>query len=397
MSDNTIANRIQDTIVNIKKLDNFSELIIYFICFIIISLIIVWLLNIYTLDNRNCNYMNQLYINRPTLGNVIDKYNQDESNASELSINDKSNFRYKLFDYYIKTAYNSCCAGNYKNDFVNLCALKNCITQGVRCLDMQIYSLNDEPVIATASFDNNTTKETYNSLPLSSVLNTIYDHAFSQLYCPNWKDPLILHFRIMSNNKTIYNKIAKLLKHNLKDKLLSSKYSYENRNLNLGQEKLIDFVDKIIISVDKSNKTFIDTKLHEFINISSHSFYKRLLRYTNDVKFTPDMNELIEYNKTNMSLCLPDLGNVNINPDFDITNKFGVQLTAMAFQNNDTNLNVYNNEFTENNYAFILKHSDLRYVQETMSVEKIERKLYLSSKKQTNIQVGLGNTKSIII
>ena len=33
----------------------------------------------------------------------------------------------RLGDYFIKTAYNCCCAGNYKNDFVNICALKNLV------------------------------------------------------------------------------------------------------------------------------------------------------------------------------------------------------------------------------------------------------------------------------
>ena len=372
--------------------DNLPSIVLYFICFIIIVLMVLWVLNIYTLDSRNCNYMNQLYINRPKLANI------ESSNFNiENEQHNKNNFTHKLHDYYIKTAYNCCCAGNYKNDFVNLCALKNCITQGVRALDMQIYSLNDNPVIATASFDNNTTKETYNSLPLSTVLSTIYDYAFSQLFCPNWRDPLILHFRIMSDNKTIYNKIAKLLKQHLKDKLLSSKYSYENRNTNLTNDRILDFVDKIIISVDKSNKTFLDTKLHEFINISSNSFYMRLLRYTNDVKFTPDMKELIEYNKTNLSFCLPDLSNKILYPNFDITSKFGVQLTAMPFQNNDTNLEWYNDAFLQNNYAFILKDKKLRYIPETVVVETIPEKQRLSSDRRTVFQVGLGAPTTIII
>ena len=32
--------------------------------------------------------------------------------------------------------------GSYKNDYVNLCALKSCIKQGARCLDFEIYSVN---------------------------------------------------------------------------------------------------------------------------------------------------------------------------------------------------------------------------------------------------------------
>ena len=370
----------------IDKTDNISELIIYFICFIIIILIIIWLLNIYTLDSRNCSYMNKLY-SRPKLFNIDDRRNEADS-----SIHDQlDNFGHRLYDYYIKTAYNCCNAGNYKNDFVNLCALKKCIEQGVRCLDMQIYSLNNEPVVASASFDDNTTKETYNSLSLSSVLKTIHDYCFEKIFCPNWKDPLIIHFRIMSNNKSIYDKIAILLKQKLGDKLLGPKFSYENNNTNFSKTSLLDLTGKIVIAIDKSNTTFIDTKLYEFINIASNTHFMRLLRYTNDVKLTPDMKELIEFNKTNLTLCLPDLRSKLNNPDFDVSKKYGVQLTAMSFQNNDDKLKKYNQRFNEVNYAFILKPLELRYIPKNVEVEIVSPELYLSSEKQSTISVGLGS------
>jgi hypothetical protein len=45
-----------------------------------------------------------------------------------------------LNDYYIKSAYNACSGGNYKNGFVNICNLKSVLKQGVRGLDFEIYS-----------------------------------------------------------------------------------------------------------------------------------------------------------------------------------------------------------------------------------------------------------------
>lgn len=59
-----------------------------------------------------------------------------------------------LYDYYIKTCYNACSGGSYKNNFVNICNLKAVIKQGVRCLDFEIYSVNDQPVVATSTVDN---------------------------------------------------------------------------------------------------------------------------------------------------------------------------------------------------------------------------------------------------
>ena len=54
-----------------------------------------------------------------------------------LIINNLANTFLLLFNY-IKTAYNCCSGGNYKNDYVDLCVLKNILKQGVRGLDFEI-------------------------------------------------------------------------------------------------------------------------------------------------------------------------------------------------------------------------------------------------------------------
>ena len=85
---------------------------------------------------------------------------------------------------------------HYKNSFVNLCALKNCIKQGVRCLDFQIYALNNDPVIAVSSVGDFNTKQSFNSIPFANAMNIVDNFAFSGNKCPNPGEPLILHFRI---------------------------------------------------------------------------------------------------------------------------------------------------------------------------------------------------------
>jgi hypothetical protein len=80
-------------------------------------------------------------------------------------------------DYYIKSAYNACSGGNYKNGYVDTCTLKDLLKQGVRGLDFEIYSIDDEPVVATSTSDNCWVKETFNSVPFGDVLNIIRDYA----------------------------------------------------------------------------------------------------------------------------------------------------------------------------------------------------------------------------
>ena len=305
---------------------------------------------------------------------IYKKINLDEKNCRELdyqypkmplikSINDNNGaYQYALRDYYIKTAYNACCAGGYKNDFVNVCALKNCIKQGARCLDMEVYSLDDMPVIATSSVSNFSIKETYNSIPFATAMGIISDYAFSGSTCPCPTDPLILHFRIMSNNEKMYNAMAKDLHEKLEQRLLGPQYSYENNYKNISEQPLLKFKEKIIIVVDKSNPLFENTALNEYVNLSSNSMFMRSVRFTYGIKFSQDTAELIEYNRKSMTICLPDLGTAPVNYSPALPMSYGCQMVALAFQNYDANMQYYEKYFNGKTSAFDLKPEHLRYI-----------------------------------
>ena len=253
----------------------------YTLVAIMIIGLIVYTRNKMVLGQNNCDNIKNIYSSFPTI--------------SSFNVNDSS-YQYKLRDYYIKTAYNCCCSGEFKNDWVGECALKACIAQGARVLDFEIYSVNDEPVIATSSVNNYHIKQTYNQIPLKSAMQIVNNYAFSGGSCPNPNDPLILHFRISSNNEKIYKKMADTIYSTIGPKLLGKDYSYEYNGQNLGSEPLTKFVNKIIISVDRGNPLYETTPLKEYVNIASNSVFLRGSREY-DVKFTPDSNELIEYIK----------------------------------------------------------------------------------------------------
>ena len=97
---------------------------------LIIVIFYIWyLVYISRLQKSQCSYMDSLY----------PKVNGD---LRPITPND-SICKGKLFDYYIKSAYNACSGGSYDNDYVDICVLKSIIKQGVRCLDFEIYSIND--------------------------------------------------------------------------------------------------------------------------------------------------------------------------------------------------------------------------------------------------------------
>jgi hypothetical protein len=322
------------------------KIVVVIIAVLLFFSIISWMYNKLTLNSRNCKNMNRLYKDFPLIRTV------NTSNEQ---------FSHNFRDYYIKTAYNCCSSGTFKNDYVNICALKDCIRQGARCLDFEIYSVNNKPVIAVSSQGNFNVKESYNSVSFASAMNIIKDYAFSGSTCPNPGDPLILHFRIMSNNKLIYNDMAKILYNTIEDRLLDKKYSYENHGKNIGLVPLKTLMGKVIIIVDKTNALFEDTELDEYVNIASNSVFMRALRY-HDIRFTPDMQELIEFNKKHMTIALPDLNDKNTNISSSLSMKYGCQFIGMSFQNFDENMEYYDELFDSTGSAFILKPDYLRYI-----------------------------------
>jgi hypothetical protein len=214
----------------------------------------------------------------------------------------------------VKTAYNACSGGSYKNDYVDLCNLKSLLKQGVRGLDFEIYSVKDQPVVATSTVDNFYVKETFNSVGFHDVMETLKNYAFATSGAPNPNDPLILHLRIKSNNPEMFTNLAKIFK-SYENLLLGKDYSYENYGKNLGTTPILQFLGKIIVIVDRNQTAFLQNKpLMEFVNLTSNSIFMRALNYY-DVQYSPDITELQNYNKTNMTIVLPDKGASPENPN----------------------------------------------------------------------------------
>ena len=274
-------------------------------------------------------------------------------------------YQYALRDYYIKSAYNACSGGNYKNGYVDTCILKDLIKQGVRGLDFEVFSIDNQPVVATSTSDSYCVKETFNSVKFSDVLSIIRDYAFASSTAPNPFDPIILHLRIKSSNPEMYANFAKILE-GFNDMLLDKRYSFEYYGKNFGTIKLSDLAGKVIIIVDRSNLAFMESEpFHEYVNMTSNSIFMRALHYY-DIINTPDMGELIGYNKLNITIGMPDKGSDPNNPSSLTMRTYGVQMLAMRYQTVDTNLEENDLFFDEASHAFVLKPETLRYVPETI-------------------------------
>jgi hypothetical protein len=358
MSDKINEVYISDAMSKLLNMKDNNVVLAFSVITILIIVIIIFVYFYYSgsiftdgMMERDRKYMNATY------GTLNGKLRSIQS-ENEM-------YQYPLRDYYIKSAYNACSGGDYKNSYVDIGILKDLLKQGVRGLDFEIYSIDDKPVIATSTSNNYFVKETFNSVPFSDVINVIRDYAFANSTAPNPFDPIILHLRIKSTNQKMYSNFAKLLESN-NNILMDKRYSFEYYGKNFGSVKLSDMAGKVVIIVDRSNTSFMESEaFYEYVNMTSKSVFSRALHYY-DIINAPDMEELIGYNKLNMTIGMPDKGSDPENPSSITMRTYGIQMLAMRYQNVDTNLEENDDFFNEAGRAFVLKPEKLRYIPETI-------------------------------
>jgi len=340
----SIFNYIRYTII--PNLDSdFTSYIINAITVIIIILYIWHIVYMNGLQKTECSNMNSLY---PKVAGDLRPISSNDSDCSG-----------KLFDYYIKTAYNACSGGSYSGDYVDICILKSIIKQGVRCLDFEVYSIDNNPVVATSTTDNYHVKETFNSVNFSTVLDTIRNYAFSGGTCPNPTDPILIHLRFKSNNQKMYSKLAKIFESN-NDIMLGAAYSYDSDGKNLGEIPLLSLKNKVILIVDKTNTAFLENKdFLEYVNLTSNSMFMREYDF-NAIKNNSDTDELKKFNKKAITIVVPNKGPNPENPDGKICRESGCQIVAMRYQLSDKNLKEEILFFDRAGYAFALKSNNVK-------------------------------------
>ena len=313
-----------------------------------------------------------------------------------------------LRDFYIKTAYNCCASGDFKSDYVSMCALYNVIAQGCRCLDFEIYCLNDTPVVAVSSIDQVGVKQSYNFLNASSVFTEINKYAFSgntlpsilagetlQRFCPNPTDPLFLHFRLKTNKVNVVNQLASIIAQTFESKLLPIQFMRESNGKNMTKTPIKDLVDningKVVIMVEKNSNTggmpilYQSANMWELTNITTNSVFIHEKRFT-DIKNTNAPNDVINFNRQNMTIVLPDLNENSTNYIYVVPRILGCQFIAMNFQSNDQNLISYNKFFDDSKSAFVPRPAELLYVPVHVPAPKpIDKALLFSTKNVINI------------
>ena len=385
MSSNSVLSDAKDLLGDVNKnvidfLDINDKSAIYFILSLlivvfIIFLVISWVFHTLNKKDAACKKLDNIYLKN-------NKHKTSSFYISETALKGDAKQTYSpknFFDnefkslvknYYVKTAYNCCCGDGYKNNFVNMCALEKCIELGARCLDFEIYSYKGEPIVAASTANNNSIKETYNYIKLIDVFNELNRLSFDSgtgTNCAN--DPMFLHFRIMSENKVIYDKFGEYIEKyliNNKDNIVDIKrYNYKNTDQDsflLAHIASGEFNRRFIIMVHTLHVPILDnSKLAKYVHVRSGSTACRLIRYENVVAAGKNNPMMIDESHRSLIIVLPNINNsiVNSDPLLPISN--GCQFVGMKFQNIDNNLVGYYKMFTDNGgFSFVLKPNNLR-------------------------------------
>lgn len=282
--------------------------------------------------------------------------------------------QFLLRDYYIKTAYNACSTGNFSNDYVDVCALQHAIRMGCRCLDFEVYGRNGQPIISTSLSDDKCIKETYNSVSFDEAMSAVATSAFSPSsnVCPNPSDPLLLLFRIKTNDVDVLNSMADIIKSNLNNRLLPE-YNHEFGGKNICAEPVSKFSGKVVIIVESNPLLYQPgaERMYEITNLTSNAFLRILTVF--NVLNSPDITELTSFNKQYMTIVTPDPSMSAENYDPMPPSLAGCQCMAQSFQlTRDGNLAVYNDWFESGpmKSAFLLKPKELMFVPQTIEAPK---------------------------
>ena len=315
-------------------------------------------------------------------------HNVNRNLSSAISNSDYSNK--KLPHFFIKTAYNCCQTGT----LVKVDRLKTILSQGFRCLDFELEYKNNTVCI----------KQQISGENFYSAIKVIEQYAFSNSFCNNNEDPIILNLRIPppSTSKEdedrillLYSKLRNIFqsvhsKYKLDDKYsLLHKFKKDDYK-NVQEESISTLKQKIIVMCTMNVEESINTDYND--SIYNHEFLQYVhvnMNNLNAITFpfpenaniessyiistdthnaltldTTNTAQLVEYNNTKLNMITTGEINTDLSNFYDT---FGYPFRAMDFSSVnfeteilDTNLNLYSSEFNRIGSAFILKPDYLR-------------------------------------
>ena len=257
----------------------------------------------------------------------------------------------RLCDYYVAGSAYSVFPSAKVYDYVSDKILPLVVKAGARIIELDIYSDPDGNPVVGLKNQQTGTDYAYNTVSFSSCCVNICNTAFNSAMTPVASDPFILSLVFQTKNTTTMNACAQILKNTCGKYLLPSEYSYERKNLAV--EPVCNLQNKLIVISGDAKGTLLE----ELVNMSWTSSHLRRLTYT-QASQPYDHEELVKFNRNNITIVVPDLGSdlKNVNPQILLT--YGCQWNLMNYGSIDDMMELYIGEFQMG--SFVLKPLALR-------------------------------------
>ena len=257
----------------------------------------------------------------------------------------------RLCDYYIASSAYSVFPGSSTQDFISDDVVVRVIKAGARLIELDVYAgKDDKPEVG---LKNETMGYDYalNSVSFESCCIAVSNTAFSP-EVPVSGDPFILSLVFHTDKRNVMDAAAQILKDTCQRFMLGPEYAFTRKNL--AQEPMINLSGKLIVV---SGGNIKGTNIEELVNLSWSTSNLRRLTYM-QASQPYDHDELINANRTNITMVVPDIGEDLVNNNPQILFTFGCQWIMMNYGSIDSMMELYIGEFQEN--SVVLKPAALR-------------------------------------
>lgn len=259
---------------------------------------------------------------------------------------------YRLCDYYLASSAYSLFPGSKIYDYITDGIIPMLAKAGPRVVELDIYDDGSGSPVVGLKNQKLGTDYAYNTISFGACCVAIANNMFNTVACPVATDPFILSLVFHTTNSNVLNACAEVLKTTCRPYLLDASYGYQRKNLAI--EPICKLQSKMIVVSGTEVK---GTLMEEVVNMSWGTSNLRRLTYTQAAQ-TNDSNELIENNRNNITMVVPDIEGdlVNKNPQILLT--YGCQWNLMNYGSVDTAMELYIGEFQE--HSVVLKPEALR-------------------------------------
>jgi hypothetical protein len=260
--------------------------------------------------------------------------------------------KYRLCDYYLASSAYSLFPGAKVYDYISDQVIPLLAKAGPRLVELDVYDDGTGTPVVGLKNQKLGTDYAYNTVPLEACCVAIVNNVFNTVACPVASDPFILSLVFHTTNVNVLNATAEILRTVCPYYLLDVSYGYQRKNVAI--EPICNLQSKIVIVSGGEVK---GTLMEELVNLSWGTSNLRRLTYTQAAQ-TNDSDELINNNRNNITMVVPDLEGDLVNKNPQILLSYGCQWNLMNYGSIDTAMEVYIGEFQE--HSVVLKPEPLR-------------------------------------